>query len=220
MKPFRVDWKLSHPVCLSEDRLHLDALLAWASVQQALRAGAPSADALACQEQLPLARYEHDNHWIWKASSLLFTFASPPFLVPCIRRTDIETMAFAVKQQLIHTKKSQVSQGTGPYKNFDLRFSVQWVDSVTAYGIGDIEAVSRFLSTVSALGKLTRIGWGKIAEFSVIEDFNAEELWQQRSLPIWVKLLNNERHCEGAESTVRPPYWRRENKEPVWEFIG
>ena len=218
MKPFRVNWWLSQPVCLSEYRLHLDALLAYAVVDEAIRDGASSKDALARQATLPLERVGGEEKWIWKASSLLFKFASPPFLVQCVRQTDVDKIAFA-KGKLIDTKRSQISQGTGYYKDFDLRFGVQWVKSITAYGVGDIEGVRKLLSTIPALGKLTRNGWGRIMKYSVEEDPEAVKRWQLRTLPQWVKVENPGNHCPGV-STVRPPYWRRELQEPVWEFIG
>ena len=218
MRPFRVSWRLNQPVCLSENRLHLDALLAWANVNNAIRNGASSKDALAVQETLPLERVVGDSgKWIWKASSLAFTFSSPPFLVQCVRRTDIDSISFA-RKNLIHTTRTQLERGTGPYKDFDLRVAVQWVESVIAYGVGEIDAVQRLLSSVTSLGKLTRNGWGKIADFSIHEDKEAEKRWQFRTLPQWIPLQSVEKHCPGI-STVRPPYWRRELQEPVWEFV-
>jgi CRISPR type IV-associated protein Csf3 len=152
MRPFRVNWRFSQPICLSENRLHLDAILAWANVHRAIGDGMASAEALALQEALPLERVVGDaGEWIWKASSLVFTFSSPPFLVQCVRRTDIDTIAFA-RKSLIHTSRTQLEKGTGPYKNFDLRFAVQWVKSAIAYGVGDIDAVRELLSTVTLLG--------------------------------------------------------------------
>ena len=203
MRPFRVSWRLNQPVCLSENRLHLDALLAWANVNNAIRNGAPSKDALAVQETLPLERVVGDSgKWIWKASSLVFTFSSPPFLVQCVRRTDVDSISFA-RKNLIRTTRTQLEQGTGPYKDFDLRVAVQWVESVIAYGVGEIDAIQRLLSSVTSLGKLTRNGWGKIADFSIHEDKEAETRWQFRTLPQWIPLQSLEKHCPGI-STVRP----------------
>jgi CRISPR type IV-associated protein Csf3 len=219
MRPFRVNWRFSQPICLSENRLHLDAILAWANVHRAIGDGMASAEALALQEALPLERVVGDaGEWIWKASSLAFTFSSPPFLVRCVRRTDIDTIAFA-RKSLIHTSRTQLEKGTGPYKNFDLRFVVQWVKSAIAYGVGEIDAVRELLSTVTSLGKLTRNGWGRISEFYVQEDQEAETRWQWRTLPQWIALQSFENYCPG-NSTVRPPYWRREFQEPVWEYLG
>ena len=219
MRPFRVSWHFSQPICLSENRLHLDAILAWANVNRAIGNGASSPDALVLQETLPLERVVGDSgQWIWKASSLSFTFSSPPFLVQCVRRTEIDTVAFA-RNSLIHTARTQLEKGTGPYKDFDLRFAVQWVESATAYGVGEIEAVHGLLSIVTSLGKLTRNGWGRISEFCVQEDQDAETRWQWRTLPQWIELQSFENHCPGI-STVRPPYWRREFQEPGWEYLG
>ena len=126
INPFRVTWSLSQPVCLSENLLHLDSLLAWAKVDEAIKNGIALKEALAHQEVLPLKRAGDSENWVWKASSLLFTFSAPPFLVQCTRRTEVDKMAFA-RERLIRTGRTTISQGTGSYKDFDLRLTVQWV---------------------------------------------------------------------------------------------
>ena len=218
INPFRVTWSLSQPVCLSENRLHLDSLLAWAKVDEAIKNGIALKEALAQQEMLPLRRAGDSENWIWKASSLLFTFSMPPFLVQCTRRTEVDKMAFA-RERLIRTGRTKISQGTGAYKDFDLRLTVQWVQSVVAYGVGDIKEVSRLLSSVRSLGKVTRNGWGRIAGYSITEDPEGNSHWRMRTLPTWCEHEKTEWHCPGF-ATVRPPYWRREKQEPVLEFIG
>ena len=122
-------------------------------------------------------------------------------------------------QQSDTYRSDTIGERDRPYKDFDLRFAVQWVESATAYGVGEIEAIHGLLSIITSLGKLTRNGWGRISEFCVQEDQDAETRWQWRTLPQWIELQSFENHCPGI-STVRPPYWRREFQEPVWEYLG
>ncbi len=122
--PFRVTWRLSHPVCLSERPLHLDALLAWARVREAVSSGLPAQQALKTQEDLPLDRAVKGVSEVWKASALQFLFRSTPFLVQMTRRTSLDDLAFA-SERVLTTRKNKISQGTGQYKDYDLRITCQ-----------------------------------------------------------------------------------------------
>jgi CRISPR type IV-associated protein Csf3 len=216
MTPFRVTWWLSHPVCLSERPLHLDALLAWARVREACNAGMTAQQALKTQEDLPLDRAVKGDSEVWKASALLWKFKSTPFLLQMTRRTSPGDLAFA-NGRILTTRKNQISQGTGPYKDYDLRISCQWVERVEAYAVGELAAVGLLLNQVSALGRITRNGWGTISDMKIEPDDEALEKWCYRTLP--AVFDRTKRHYLGIGS-VRPPYWRRESWEAVWEFAG
>jgi CRISPR type IV-associated protein Csf3 len=216
IEPFCVTWRLSQPVCLSERPLHLDALLAWARVREALQSGRTAQEALKAQLDLPLESAVKGDNQIWKASALMFRFQSTPFLVQMTRRTSTEELAFA-RETIVTTRKNKITQGTGQFKDFDLRITCQLVEKVEAYGVGDIAAVGALLEQVSALGKLTRNGWGTIADMQISPDSEALEKWRFRTLPSVFE--KTEWHYPGIGS-VRPPYWRREGWEPVWEFAG
>jgi CRISPR type IV-associated protein Csf3 len=215
-KPFRVIWRLNQPVCLTERPLHLDALLAWSRVRESLQSGMAPRQALETQEDLPLEFAVKGDSHVWKASALLFRFRSTPFLVQMTRRTSSEELAFA-RESIVTTRKNQIAQGTGPFKDFDLRITCQWVEYVEAYGVGDIGAVCVLLERISALGKLTRNGWGAISDMQIDPDDRALENWRLRTLPFVFE--KTKWHYPGMGS-VRPPYWRREGWEPVWEFAG
>jgi CRISPR type IV-associated protein Csf3 len=216
MKPFRVTWRLSQPVCLSERPLHLDALLAWARVSEAVDAGMTERQALSTQDDLPLERAVKGDSQVWMPSALIFKFRSAPFLVQMTRRTSPQELAFA-RGQIMTTRKNKITQGTGPFKDFDLRIGCQWVEKVEAYGVGDINAVSVLLALVSALGKVTRNGWGTISDVQIEHDDEGQDKWRHRTLPSVFE--PTEWHTPGIGST-RPPYWRREAWEPVWEWTG
>jgi CRISPR type IV-associated protein Csf3 len=216
MIPFKVSWHLSQPVCQSDRPLHLDALLAWARVQEAVKSGLEVAQALAVQEELPLEAALKDRAKVWKASALLFKFQCTPFLVPMTRRTDPQEMAFA-RGTIISTTRNKITQSTGAYKDYDMRITCQWVEKVEAYGVGDLEAVKTLLKKVPALGRLTRNGWGEVSEMEIFPDEEALEKWRYRTLPANFEATKWHQPGIGA---IRPPYWRREFWEPVWEFGG
>jgi CRISPR type IV-associated protein Csf3 len=214
--PFRVTWRLNQPVCLGERPLHLDALLAWARVREAVKSGVTPHQAISAQEKLPLQIVAKGDSQVWKASALLFRFRSTPFLVQMTRRTSLQELAFA-REKIITTRKNQISQATGPFKDFDLRVTCQWVEKVEAYGVGQLDSVRLLLNHVTAIGKLTRNGWGTIADMQIVHDDEAHEKWRYRTLPSVFD--PTELHYPGV-GCVRPPYWRRESWESVWEFAG
>ncbi len=216
MTAFRVLWRLSQPVCLGDRLLHLDALLAWARVREAVASGTTAKEALKAQEDLPLERAIKGDSQVWKASALVFKFRSTPFLVQMTRRTSREELAFA-RGRIMTTRRNLISQGSGPFKDYDLRIACQWVDKVEAYGVGDIAAVGLLLKQVSALGRLTRNGWGTISDMQIIPDNEAQQKWCYRTLPSAFE--RTEWHYPGIGS-VKPPYWRREGWVSVWEFGG
>lgn len=216
--PFRVTWRLRQPICLGERPLHLDALLAWAKVNQTGEdpQNLSLKELLQAQEDLPLDYAEKGPHKIWKASALLFQFRSTPFLVQMTRRTTADNIAFE-RNHLLRTGKGKITQGTGTYKDFDLRITCQWVEKVEAYGIGNLDAVQTLINRIPSLGRLTRNGWGAISHVKIEPSTEAEDNWRYRTLPSTFEPTN--RHFAGT-GNVRPPYWAREQWEPVWEFTG
>jgi CRISPR type IV-associated protein Csf3 len=203
-------------VCLSEQPLHLDALLAWVRVKDAVSSGLSTQQALKSQEDLPLDSAVKEASKVWKASALQFQFRSTPFLVQMTRRTSLDDLAFA-SEGVLTTRKNKISQGRGQYKDYDLRITCQWVERVEAFGVGDLAAVRLLLTQVPALGRLTRNGWGTILDTEIEPDDEALEKWRYRTLPL--AFDKTEWHYEGM-ACVRPPYWRRDAWEPVWEFAG
>ncbi|MBE7156971.1 MAG: hypothetical protein INR62_00800 [Rhodospirillales bacterium] len=219
MQPFVVRWRLATPMVVPERPLHLDALLASARVDSHLRRGCPLEDALTQQENLPLAKADTpDGSWVWKASQLLFAPASPPANVQMTRRLDMETMS-ADRERVFTSRRQSVKMGTGPFRNYDLRFPVQWQSEVTAYGVGEVESVHQLLETIHSLGRLRRNGWGKVAVLSVEPSSpQAAEYWKRRTLPASFSSQALSTH-QPAQGTCRPPYWDRTRWESVLEWV-
>ena len=220
MQAFVVRWRLSTPMVVPERPLHLDALLASARVDAYLRDGKALEDALAEQENLPLAKAEApDGAWVWKASQLLFRPTSPPANVQMTRRVDVDVMA-ADRERVFTSRRQTVRIGTGPFRNYDLRFPVQWQGEVTAYGVGEIDTVRSLLATVNSLGRLRRNGWGRIAALRVDPASPQEaDHWKQRTLPLSFLPQALPAH-QPAQGTCRPPYWDRARWDDVLEWVS
>ena len=220
MQAFVVRWRLSTPMVVPERPLHLDALLASARVDAHLRDGKPLEEALLEQENLPLAKADGpDGSWVWKASQLLFQPVSPPTNVQMTRRMDVDVMA-ADRERVFTSRRQTVRIGTGPFRNYDLRFPVQWQGGVTAYGVGKIEVVGNLLATVNSLGRLRRNGWGRIAALSVDPALPGEaDHWKQRTLPLSFLPQALPAH-QPTQGTCRPPYWERARWEEVLEWVA
>ena len=218
MEDFVVRWQLSTPMAVPEHPIHLDALLASAKVEEQLRRGTPLEHALAAQDELPFEKaVTADGQWVWKASQLLCSPASPPINVQMTRRLDMNILA-ADRDRIFTSRRQTLRIGTGHFRNYDLRLAVQWQGSIEAYGIGDLEAVRVLLQTITSLGRMRRNGWGKIASLSVTKLAGvATDQWKKRSLPRSLHLEALPGHQPG-HGTYRPPYWNRAEWTEILEW--
>ena len=209
MKAFKVTFTLNGEVAVPRHLIHLDDLLAWASVDAARESGV--SDPIAAKDDLPLARYETDSGWCWKASALRFQVLSEPRLLCRTRRVDYETIA-REKERLIEFRANKFTEGTGQYKGFDLRDPVQWVESANAYGVGDGAAVEALLKRIQFIGGLRKLGLGRVRSFE-ISPSNEKDAWRYRHLP---------EPCADHVPVIgglNPPYWDRVRHQTVYEPI-
>jgi len=209
MKPFKVTFTINGEVAVPRHLVHLDDLLAWAAVDEAREDG--QEDPVPAKESLPLARYESDAGWCWKASALRFQVLSEPRLLCRTRRVDYETIA-REKDELIEFRANKFTEGTGQYKGFDLRDAVQWVESAHACGVGDVGSVEGLLQRIQFIGGLRKLSFGRVRSFEVTP-CDDKEAWRYRHLP--------EPHADHVPVVggLTPPYWDRARHQTVYEPI-
>ncbi|WP_328984728.1 hypothetical protein [Thiorhodovibrio winogradskyi] len=197
MVPFRVEWSLITPMVAPTQPMHLDALLAWASVDQA------NGD-IAAQEALPLARMtpvDAPERWVWKASRLRGDIVHR-YQMPMFRA--FEPWHWGEDFGRIYTSsKTTMTGGSGPYKSYKFLIEMIVVPRVMAWGVGDIDAVDQLLQRVRHLGRLRRLDCGRVGHCCVREDAVALEGWKERVLPV-----PEAGYYEVAQG-IRPPYWDR-----------
>lgn len=219
--PLRVEFNLATAVIVPDTPILLDSLIAFASVQEGLESGIGYS---VSQEQLPL----DFRDGIWKASYVDF---SPGFreTFHSIRSFDVNTVVLNLDIPIKPEKKasalpyqegiisgirrgnwgSEVSSSTNKAYLFinAARHSIR----ATAYCIGDPDRIQYLLEKhLTHLGKMSRIDMGRIKSISVTPDHEATKLWENRPLPY---------PLDGyamAFETLRPPYWKRENRTEAW----
>ncbi|RQZ31662.1 type IV CRISPR-associated protein Csf3 [Burkholderia sp. Bp9017] len=199
--------------------LHLDALIAYAIVEESLRAaGAWEADPKTLREladfPLPLERDQRDDARCWKASAIVPGGDPGPHSMRFwTRKTDAYDMARRIEGGQIEGRYKfplkqyayKVDTARGLLKQQFKFFPVRQVEQVHAWCVGDEDRLVDLLSPetgyVTHLGAKARMGYGRIRSFHIERDDAARDLWQRRVLP-WPH--------EGAEAVAmatRPPYW-------------
>ena len=203
MRPLKITWRLAAPIILGDHPLHLDGLLAFSRVQQALQEGVENPwDA---QTDLPLEMCGE----VWKSSRLFFS-AGQRFRETMIRKWEIQSMA-RTKGLVWDGALDKPPAGTGRYKGFLLTREGQWSKSAVAWCVGDPDKVEDLLQGVRYLGKMSRIGFGEIDQVQV-EDAPSEEaeFWRLRFLPAGQQSDCLSGYDYGkALITVTAPYWDR-----------
>lgn len=229
MEPLRLTWELSSPMASGPHPLHLDGLLAYAIVEEAIVNGSigdrdPRTLREVATGPLPLGRDERDGHWCWQASVLRpRDGARGHSMRYWTRRTDEEDYAARAEAGQIHgrfkfPKKEPyghaVHTDRGLFKQLFKFFPVQDVPVVEAWCIGDMEHIDALLHPdsgyVTHIGAKTRMGLGKVKSFTVERDPLALTNWKRRVTP-WPQ--------DGAVATelaARPPYWAIENRQMAW----
>jgi CRISPR type IV-associated protein Csf3 len=202
MEPLRVECRLQTPMAESGHPLHLDALLAWARVDEA------DGD-IAVNDDLPLERFEPEGgDWVWRASVMAGVVLWRQ-QVPFVRSYQAWVWAEDHGRTYV-SGRNTFPMGTGPYKGYDMRRGMVQIDRLAAYCVGDPTAIRRLLGRVTNLGGLRRWDAGRVGEWSVTPDPEALTLWERRVMP--VPLPGYRR----AMQTLRPPYWDRARHSEAW----
>lgn len=215
--PLRIEWELATPWCPSYHGVHLDGLVAWAMVQEAVTDDTPPPDYDAILADLPFAKYESPNGWVWKASLL-----RPTAVLGSERRYMTSKTASAEFATRMHDGRiagkplTTIDTVRGPYKNDAFWYTIEHVERIVAYCVGDPERIAPLLGQVTHLGKRARLDHGRIAPVDgmlaqIHEDPEALELWRNRNMP---EAQNG--HHQPVTGRLRPPYWMGEGAQVVW----
>jgi len=191
--------------------LHLDGLLAWSAVQMAMQRDDTSEQTYAdLIVDLPLDRHEFDDgQWVWKASifhAVGWMGQSRQYMT---QKTPAERMLEGVADGWITEKGgSTIDLQRGYAKNGQLFVTKEHAQGLRAWCVGDIDAVSEFLSHVKAVGVKTRMGMGTLRPyddgslFRVTPCDDAQTLWMRRNTPVQL--------IEGSVAKIgrwNAPYW-------------
>ncbi len=211
MRPLRIEWDIATPVVADDAMLHLDGMLAWAAADIAIEDGIPPDEAVA---NLPLEKQVRGDDWVWKASAVEFMREGMPQNLVYRRSVDFGRMrdmhreigGFEYRRK--NAELAYVCKGVS--KRWQLQTATVWARHAVAWCVGDPEQVRKLLGRLHYLGKLARLGCGRVAKVSVTEDEAALKRWKWRHLP-W-----REDGYVPIEGCTSPPYWRRDQTRACW----
>lgn len=217
--PLRIEWELATPWCPPYHGLHLDGLVAWAMVQEAQATGTLPLHYDDILANLPFAKHETKAGWVWQASLL-----RPVAVLGSERRymtTKTATAEFAARMHSggIEGKPlTSIDTVRGPYKNDAFWYTVEHVERIVAYCVGDPERITPLLGTVTHLGKRARLDHGRIAPVEgmlaqIHEDPDALKLWRNRNMP------EPQNGHQQVVARLTPPYWLGEGTRIVWRPV-
>jgi CRISPR type IV-associated protein Csf3 len=230
MIPLRIEWRLTSPVAGMNLPLHLDALIAYALTEEALRHGTATGNIRDIAAELPLEKCEQGGLFCWKASALKPKNVLGHFMGRWTRKfpeAEFAQMFVDGKFSDVSTKPNPVTGKIdlkpygiimdtlrGPNKNHFQHIPMRHVDGFVAYCIGDKDRITELLlpesGYVTSIGARKRQSAGNILRssegFRITEDESANYMWKRRVMP-WP-----EKGYEPIEAAHKPPYWAIENR--------
>lgn len=205
MTPLRITWRLLTPVVVPDSPIHLDGLLSWARVQEAMEAGDNIADPFEHQHDIPLERLSTDLGWCFKASWLRFNWSGQPRTLHYVRRSEPVELATAFREGLLGKRQPQWQGATGHTKGYSLVLQERLVDQAEAFAIGEPERISQLLQRISSLGKLRRLAKGLVSSVDVQRIELAHCQWWMRNLP--ADFDQPPKQCALSLGRLFSPYW-------------
>jgi CRISPR type IV-associated protein Csf3 len=204
MTPLAVTFRLGSAMRQPENPIHLDALLAWAVVDEATEAGHP--DPWSVQHEIPIARHGEGDRWVFCASMLCPPAALPlPFVAHRTRAQHGTLLARAVASGVISKGPNIIPAGSGRFKLYLLSDTYQWVSHLSAWCLStNPDRVRELLQRVHHIGKGRGLDAGRVTSVDVVESPDANDRWRHRVMP------DPAPGYLPIHATMRPPYWARE----------
>lgn len=202
-QPLKVTFtiKSNSPIREPMHLIHLDALLAWSRVQQAVEEN--DSRGFEVQHDLPLERLtSKDGHWVFAASALHYA----PFMRELrywSRKTDLGMLASDREDGLLALRANKISTSSGPWKQASQFEPLLHIAKAEAWCIGNKEAIETLLERVKFIGKRRSRGYGETTKISVEYDNSANEKVNARVFS-WQR---TPQHIE-MECGTKPPYWK------------
>lgn len=197
MRPFRVVFHLSTPLVIGTDPLCLDSLLAHRVALELFGPAAFDRSRSLVDLPLPLKRTGE----VWHAS-----IGFPGELTG--RGQD-----FMVKRWSTPVPP-RISKSIGWSKTYLLPVAYVATPSVTFYGNGNLAEIKRLLSTVQAIGRWRKKGFGQVRKVSVEPIAKDLSLWcdGQPQRPIPISQVDQPYRYFTAATGFRPPTWVPRNQ--------
>jgi CRISPR type IV-associated protein Csf3 len=215
MSPLRIEWTLDTPWCPPANPIHLDGLIAWAKVDRAIANGEAFEDYDEILCDLPFAKHETPTGWVWQASMLMpgkVSAVERRYLTSKTPVADIlSSTGKAGEASVIEGGRATIDTQRDYFKPSALHYTLEYVDTITAWCVGDVDEIVELLGRIKTIGKKGRLGHGRIVGDAKveIEDY-AFEYWKRRLLP------EAQDGYFPVNGRLRPPYWKGNDTGVVW----
>jgi len=216
MIPLQIDCQLSGPWCPPQFGLHLDGLVAWAMVDEHVRAGADVESYEPILAGLPLDKHESG---VWMASQFFPVGWMGQERRYVTGKTPVQHLALSIGAGVVDTAGGSIIDTVrGIAKDHAGYITIEHVRGLRAWCIGDEDAIREYLNRVFAIGARTRMGFGTLKPFEdgslwrIEPSDESEEKWKLRSSPVQI---TQESYC--ARGAWKPPYWRGD--DIIWRPI-
>lgn len=241
MQALKVTFKLASPLFLdSEYPVHLDALLAYACVQEMQDAGEDDCWAKTDSALGELLERSHGDAvgdpWVWKASKLFVQAASSIQFANQIRKSDPEMYFEDLHSDAnpsgvwvtgfmkdgtarkFNPETFGINTASGQQRGYQWLAASRWVKEVTAFAVGDVDLIREYLTRhIRNLGKVGRNGFGRVASIEVAAH-DGEDDWRLRVLPVGMAGKEGAGYAQ-VQACLRAPYWRKTDRVLAMEPI-
>ena len=208
--PLKIVFDIGSPVYLNSPYLHLDSVLAYLCLRDALDDYfyiLPTEKIIdISQLDIPLKKTEDIYHSSIGFYSNIYQLKTDKVYK---RFTDKETYHLSNKH-----KKGKILINRGHFKDFIIQMPTIITDKIIFYCNGDKKELERLLSHLRNIGKKTSIGGGKINNIKITETLTDYSFFKDetvmRPIPCNMKLPL----VEGMvfqKATYKPPYWNKHN---------
>lgn len=177
-----------------------------------------------------------EDQWVWKASKLICSAASPIQLTNQIRKSDPDmyfkdlhspdnptgVWVTGIMKDGSHRKFNpetlMINTASGQQRGYQWLAASQWIQDVTAYAMGDIDAVEYYLTKyIRHVGKVGRNGFGRVQSI-VVSPHDSDDDWRMRVLPLGERGKPGATYCP-VQACLRAPYWRKTDRVQAMEFV-
>ena len=208
-QPLEVVMEVTPPIYLTSPWLHLDSILSYLCLREALGElfySLPTDKKIDISLlELPLMKTSDIYH------SSVGIYNAPKLYRDTIykRFTDKETYKLTKKQQTGRIKTNQ-----GHFKDFMINLPILITNKITFYCNGDKEEITRLLSHLTNIGKKTSIGSGKIRKIIINETSEDYSFFKDDHVMRPIPATMDVPVIPGMtfeQQPYKPPYWDKNN---------
>lgn len=203
---YKITFHLDNEVGKAMQPIHLDGLLCWSRVQE-------DVNTWENQYDIPLARYETQNGWVFKASEIEVHSRGKNMFVST-KRIVLEELASFDNMDVTKKMPKRIETHKGVWKAGIINRHTQLARVATAYFVcdpGELPRVKQLLNRIKSIGPLGKLGYGRVNGYTIEEVSNQPEMWIYRNMPDAYTA-----DFKPLEGRLRAPYWLRVERDIVY----